>query len=466
MILRCTIPAATATTRTTQTFLLQRLAFALRLFLVLLGPRTIFGYSSPMIVMKLNSNQCHKVIRIPEQVWRTAAQNHQQRIRTLLLPGLTSLEDPMNSGMKRRPHNKRHDPPIPSSLWQQSPPWEWTTLDPKNPVYNFLIEYYGLKGAKGPRRLARWSPTLNPLVGRDENGILLEQATEDDLGDTLHLRGAMLVENEGIVYSPGNYFGKADSTTVSSREEAAKAATPYLWYRSILQQTLQAEPVLHCHGLHEWAMQYQPEGAPVPPSGKYQAHLPLRVDRETITRTVERKGIHCTHVDALRFFSPAAGPLNHHGSSLTRTDQLRLEQPACVHAHMDLLKIVLRLQPFCGAESVATVLELALQARRLDVAASPYDATQYGVGIIPIETSEGRAQYRSEQRELMTKAEPIRQELLQAYDIFLALAFDEEALALGRREPQAERFAKAEPGGQPWRRNFDCTMNHDSIEEM
>jgi hypothetical protein len=403
-----------------------------------------------MNVMRM-MNSCHKVIRIPEQVWRTAARNHQERIRTLLQPGLTSLEDPINSGIKRR---KRHDSLTSSPFHQSHPPLEWTTLDPQNPVYNFLIEYYGLKGAKGPRRLARWSPKLDPLVGRqDENGILLEHAKEDDLGDTLHLRGAMFVENEGIVYSPGNYFGKGDPSTLS-REEAAKAATPFLWYRSILQQTLQAEPVLHCHGLHEWAMQYQPEGAPAPPSGKYQAHLPLRVDRETITRTVERKGIHCTHVDALRFFSPAAGPLNHHGSSLTRTDQLRLEQPACVHAHMDLLKIVLRLQPFCGAESVATVLELALQARRLDVAASPYDATRYGVGVIPIETSEGRAQYRSEQRELMAKAEPIRQDLLHAYDIFLALAFDEEALALGQREPQAERFAKAEPGGQPWRRNL------------
>jgi hypothetical protein len=386
----------------------------------------------------LNNN----VVRIPEQVWRTAARNHQNRIRTLLLPGLTSIDAPINSGLRRQ----QSDRPTPSHHQL-----EWTALDPKNPVYNFLIEYYGLKGAKGPRRLARWSPKLDPLLGRNEHGILLERANEEDLGSTLHLRGAMLVDNEGIVYNPGNFFGKGDPAVL---QEAAKAATPFLWYRSILRQTLDAEPVLHCHGLHEWAMQYQPEGAPPPPSGKYQSHLSLRVDRDTITRTVERKGIHCTHVDALRFFSPAAGPLNHHGSSLTRTDQLQLEQPACVHAHMDLLKIVLRLQPFCGAETVATILELALQARRLDVAASPYDATRYGVGVVPVETSSGRAQYRKEQRELMERAEPIRQDLLQAYDTFLALAFDEEALALGTREPQAERFARAEPGGQPWRHNL------------
>ena len=53
--------------------------------------------------------------------------------------------------------------------------------------------------------------------------------------------------------------------------------------------------------VHEWAMQYQPDGAPEPPSAKYQAHLPLRVSRETINKVVERKGVHCTHVDALRW---------------------------------------------------------------------------------------------------------------------------------------------------------------------
>lgn len=414
-----------------------RLFFLLRIISLSLSLPSISGYQST------NTMSMNCFIRVPQETWRKAAQNHQNRIRHLLEPGLTSIDDPINSGLKRQreistaPSNHRHN---------------WTALDPKNPVYNFLIEYYGLKGAKGPRRLARWSPRLDPLLGSGKSGILLEQANEDDLGDTLHIKGAMILEsNEGVVYSPSSYYGHGYP---ARRHEAATAATPFLWYRSVLQQTLEAEPVLHCHGLHEWAMQYQPEGAPPPPSGKYQAHLPLRVDREAISRTVERKGIHCTHVDALRFFSPAAGPLNHHGASLSRTDQLKLEQPACVHAHMDLLKIAMKLQPFCGAESVATILELALAARRLDVAASPYDATSYGVGVVPVETSQGRAQYRLEQRDLMAKAETIRQELLQAYDIFLALAFDDEALSLGNKYPQAERFAKAEPGGKPWRRNL------------
>jgi hypothetical protein len=376
-----------------------------------------------------------RVVRISETVWRLAAAEHQNRIRELLLPGLTSPTDPCNHHSQRNTA-VQHD--------------GWTALDVKNPVYNFMIEYYGLKGAKGPRKLARWSPSLDLLQAQDKDGILLENASQEDIGGILHMRGAIF-EEDGIVYSPSHFFGKGDP---ERRTEAARAATPYLWFRSILQQTLTAEPILHCHGLHEWAMQYQPEGAPPPPSGKYQAHIPLRVDRETITQTVERKGVHCTHVDALRFFAPAAAPLNHHGASLERTDQLRLEQPACVHAHMDLLKIVLRIQPFCDAELLRRVVEIALQARRLDVAASPYDVSSYGVGVVAVETPEGRALYREEQTALMMRAEPIRLELLRAYDMFLSTAFDEDVLDIAADQPRAERFAKSEPGGLPWRQNL------------
>lgn len=338
----------------------------------------------------------------------------------------------------------------------------WTALDPKNPVYNFLIEYYGLKGSKGPRRLARWSPDPSQLSisdgPRDDSGgaakeaILLEGASERDVGDTLHMRGAILAEDgEGILYSPSLFFGRDDP---SRRADAPKAAAAYLWYRSILRRTLDADPVLHCYNLHEWAMQFHPPGADPPPSARYQSHLPLRVDRETVCSTVERRGVRCTHVDALRFFAPAAAPLNHFGATLERTDQLRLEQPACVHAQMDLLKMALRLQPFVGAELVQSILEVALKARRLDVEASPYDASAYGVDVVPVETPAGRAQYRRRQAALMREAEPIRGQLLDAYDNLLALAFCGEDLDIADRFPGSERFAKASPGSPPWRRNL------------
>lgn len=406
------------------------------------------------------------VVRIAEPVWREAVEHHVAQIRQLLSPGLTPQDHIMNTGRLRSKRQQKT---------ASCPEHEWcTALDPKNPVYNFLIEYYGLKGMKGVKRLARWSPNpalafsqheritsldelllVNPPVSSDNTiqpnderrtgGVLLEGATEDDVGGVLHLRGA-LPEKEGSMFCPSSFF--------SSSDDATSAATPYLWYKSVLQQTLSSEPILHCFGLHEWAMQYQPKGADAPPSAKYQAHMNLRVSRETINKAVERRGISCTHVDALRYFAPAAGPLNRHGATIQRTDQLQLEQKGCVHAHMDLLKHALRLQPFIDPLLLERVLNIALESRRLDVAASPYDATAYGVGVVPVETEEGRKEYRKQQMALMERAEPVRQDLLEAYDLFLKMAFDEDITARAATRADPERFAKAEPGGPSWRRNL------------
>jgi hypothetical protein len=348
-----------------------------------------------------------KLVRIPEASWRSAATKHAEGIRALLQPGLTA---PVVARKEKRTGGL-------------------TALDAKHPVYNFLVEYYGLKGAKGPRRLARWSPDpallmVNGTTAAD--GILLEGAVEDDFGNTLHLRGANLY-NDGVVYSPAAFFGKGDP---SRREEAVRAASGYCWYKAVIAQTLQAEPNLHCHGLHEFAMQYQPIGAPPPPSAKYQGHLPLRVSREVINEAVERRGIQCTHIDALKYFAPAAGPLNRFGAKPPRLEQLQLEQPACVHAQMDLIKMSNRLQPFMAADLIRECLEVALDARRLDVAASPYDAAAYGLLAIPIETPEGRADYRNIQTSLMRQAEPVRRRLLEAYRVLLAVAFDDDVLEL------------------------------------
>lgn len=213
------------------------------------------------------------LIRIPQHVWRVAATQHQEKVQALLQPGLTPLDHPLNSGVRRQ--------------YQRQNSKDWATaLDPKNPVYNFLIEYYGLKGAKGTRRLSRWSPSpglllqstakvetieqlevLSSLYTQEEqsppavashHGILLEGANEDDFGSTIHLRGASIIDGEGVVYSPAMFYGKGDD---ARRDENIRLSSPFLWYKAILQQTIEADPVLHCYGLHEWAMQYQPEGA-------------------------------------------------------------------------------------------------------------------------------------------------------------------------------------------------------------
>ena len=123
------------------------------------------------------------------------------------------------------------------------------------------------------------------------------------------------------------------------------------------------------------------------------------------------------------------------------------------------------------------ILEIALRARSLDVAASPYDATEFGAGIVPVETSKGRRTYREEQAKLMHEAEPVRRRLLGAYDAFMKLAFDEDLLlsegdsssskeGTSRSDEGAnprtadgpyvapERLARAEPGGLPWRKSL------------
>lgn len=449
------------------------------------APSILFNFSGAMALSTIAASApstaalrrrvSTRVVAIPEDVWRQSASEHTERIRSLLSPGLTSLDDPINSGSRRRLRREGR---------RNANANAWTALDKNNPVFNFLIEYYGLKGAKGPRRLARWSPDPALLLLRDEEvgkrgferkgaaiesvcdvgpagGVLLEGATEEDLVGTLHLRGAIpTLDGSGIFYSPALFynrypFGDEKALTSDERMSKMKAAAPFQWYQSIISNTLVSEPIFHCHGLHEWAMQYHPPGATPPPSGKYQAHLPLRVSREIINSTVERKGIHCTHVDALRFFAPAAGPLNHHGAQLERTDQLRLEQKGCVHASMDLLKMSLRLAPFVDSSLVADTLDMALSARRLDIEASPYDVkSSYGLGVVPVETAEGREEYRRRQKELMHIAEPLRKRLNDAYDNFLVLAFEEEILSGANRNPAPERFAKAEPGSKPWRKNL------------
>lgn len=411
-----------------------------------------------------------RLIRIPQSVWRRAAQDHQEKVKTLLKPALFPPNSVSNSGIHRK---KRRSQQYQSAEVRRDDGWV-TALNPKNPVYNFLIEYYGLKGVKGVKRLARWSPSPNLLLQNQneydnlqelfqasrqdfilqqkfekyraqDSGILLEGANEEDMASLLHIKGAVWDSN-GATYSPSLWYDqRMDLHEMDRRRGSARyPASPFLWYRSILQQTLEAEPILHCHGLHEWAMQYQPDGHPEPPSAKYQAHLPMRVSRQVINDTVERKGISCTHIDALRFFAPAASPLNHHGYSLKRSDQLRLEQPACVHAQMDLLKMTLRLQPFCNADLLRRILELALDARRLDIAASPYDVTAYGMGAVAVETSEGRSQYRKEQQALMERAEPLRKELLHSYNVLLQLAFDEGSVGPDDDKPSAERLGEPE----------------------
>eukprot|EP00957_Ditylum_brightwellii_P049730 3771303-Ditylum_brightwellii.AAC.1 len=103
-----------------------------------------------------------RIVTIPNDVWRSDALNHDKRIRTLLGAGLmTSKDHSIDSKKHKKKQHQKDD--------------GWTALDPKNPVYNFLIEYYGIKGAKGPRRLARWSPDPSLIFHQQTPSIPFEE---------------------------------------------------------------------------------------------------------------------------------------------------------------------------------------------------------------------------------------------------------------------------------------------------
>ena len=115
--------------------------------------------------------------------------------------------------------------------------------------------------------------------------------------------------------------------------------------------------------------------------------------RAEIADLVESLGPRCTHYDAFRFFAPDARPLNKYQP--TRETTITLEQPACLHANMDLYKWAFKLSPFTASELIADCFDLARELRVLDMRASPYDFTALGHRPIPIETPEGRARIRS-----------------------------------------------------------------------
>ena len=60
---------------------------------------------------------------------------------------------------------------------------------------------------------------------------------------------------------------------------------------------------------------------------------------------------------------------------------------------MDLYKWACKLTPLVASDLVMDCLELAADARVLDMRASPYDLRGYGFGVIAIETPAGRAEY-------------------------------------------------------------------------
>jgi hypothetical protein len=143
------------------------------------------------------------------------------------------------------------------------------------------------------------------------------------------------------------------------------------------------------------------------------SQVPLRLPHDEIAQVIESSELRCTHYDAYRFFTPEATPLNR--SMLSRRATTEFDQPGCVHVTMDLYKFAHKISPWCPAEIVADSFLLAVEARKLDMRASPYDLREYGFEPIRIETLEGRAEYTRAQNVLREEAVPIRERLIGVY---------------------------------------------------
>lgn len=140
--------------------------------------------------------------------------------------------------------------------------------------------------------------------------------------------------------------------------------------------------------------------------------LPLRLGQSGTDAVIEANPIACSHFDAFRFFTPEAVPLN--VIQPTRENQLDLEQPGCLHANMDLYRWAMKLTPAIPSVLELDAFELAMEIRRVDMRASPYDVTAFGLEPIRIETVEGKREYADLQGVFAVRGAGLRERLIHA----------------------------------------------------
>jgi hypothetical protein len=86
----------------------------------------------------------------------------------------------------------------------------------------------------------------------------------------------------------------------------------------------------------------------------------------------------------------------------------------------DLYKWCYKLGPLVDSGLLIDCLQLAADARELDMRASPYDLTGYGFAPIAIEVPAGRAEYARAQHDIAGRAAPLRDALADRCDLLLA----------------------------------------------
>lgn len=250
-----------------------------------------------------------------------------------------------------------------------------------HPVWDFLFTYYSLR----PRQLRIWHAGFGVALGG--------AAGQGYVGRSGYARG-----HDGVKVTREHLLARVDTVRFIGRLLRATASRPAR---------------LNCFGLHEWAMVYRA------PTVRH-AEVPLRLGSAATDAVVESMPLRCSHFDAYRFFTEPATHRN--AETLTRESQVAAEQPGCVHTAMDCYKWAFKLGPLVESELVMDCLELAADARALDMRASPYDLRDYGFAPIAVETPAGRAEYVRAQQSVVDRAAPLRAILADRCDLLLTAA--------------------------------------------
>lgn len=251
----------------------------------------------------------------------------------------------------------------------------------KHEIEDFLFSYYPVR----PGRLTTWNPGVGFAL-RDDH-------THPELSADWTRRTELRWHRET----------KDGAVTLDTAAFLADRGTAVKYMLHLLRSTAQKPANVGCFGLHEWAMVYR--------QGEDTRHvLPLRLGAKGTDEVVQDNQIRCSHIDAFRFFTPEAEPLNK--LQPTRQTQAEFEQPGCLHANMDLYKWAWKLTPAIPGDLLLDCFELSKEIRYLDMQASPYDVSKFGLPAVAIETSEGKAQYSARQKDFAIRSAPLRARLI------------------------------------------------------
>ncbi|WP_210768127.1 3-methyladenine DNA glycosylase [Cellulomonas humilata] len=241
----------------------------------------------------------------------------------------------------------------------------------KHAIEDFLFEYYPVT----PAALRRWHPGV---------GVALEPPAP---------------------HAGWRWYRTSDDGTVRLDVDAfvVDRGEAVRFVHALLTATLSRPAATGCFGLHEWAMVYRE-------TDEHRHPLPLRLGPAGTDAVVEAHKIRCTHFDAYRFFTPDAVERN--TLRPTRSSMTAMEQPGCLHAGMDVYKWATKLGPAVPGTLLLDCFELARDIRTLDMQASPYDVTTYGLDPVSIETPEGKAEYVARQRVFAERGNLLRARLV------------------------------------------------------